>query len=66
MFTGTGSRAIIHAFSNFLNRNGPGQYDLPSMIGGNSFAGNKRNHPSWSLSSKTNLPAHKEYSVVII
>jgi len=46
----------------FCNNNGPGDYEIPSMIGANIPLSVKQSSSKYSIGLHNRLPAHAEYS----
>ena len=53
LWDGTSEREINKALSTFLNNTGPGDYNLPNLVGNNSVISGMTNKPQWSLRKKS-------------
>lgn len=53
IWDGTSEREINKALSTFMNCTGPGDYQLPHLVGQLSVLSGKRNQPSWTLRKKS-------------
>ena len=53
IWDGTSEREINKALSTYLNNTGPGDYQLPNLVGNMSVISGKRNNPQWTLRKKS-------------